>query len=106
MASRIIKGDLVKIMTGDNKGKTGKVLRIDPVKDLAYVDGIGVRERHYKANQYMQGGKRDIQIGVALSKLALVVDEKTGKTSRVGFKRNEKGKLARILKQHGNKEIK
>ena len=106
MASRIIKGDLVKICVGDNKGKTGKVLRIDPAKEIAYIDGIGMRERHYKANQYMQGGKREIQIGVALCKLALVVDEKTSKTSRIGFKQNEKGKLVRIAKQHGNKEIK
>jgi len=106
MASRIVKGDLVKIITGDNKGKMGKVLRINPDKGIAYIDGIGVRERHYKANQYMQGGKRDIQVGVDLSKLALVVDEKTGKTSRIGFKRAENGKLVRIAKQHGNKEIK
>lgn len=106
MASRIIKGDLVKITTGDDKGKTGKVLRVDPAKSIAYIDGIGVRERHYKANQYMQGGKRDIHVGVALNKLALVVDEKTGKTSRIGFKKDEKGKLVRIAKQHGNKEIK
>ncbi|MDR0980081.1 MAG: 50S ribosomal protein L24 [Candidatus Nomurabacteria bacterium] len=106
MASRIIKGDLVKITMGDNKGKTGKVLRVDPAKGVAYIDGIGNRERHYKANQYMQGGKREIQVGVALSKLAVVVDDKTGKTSRIGFKKNEKGKLVRIAKQHGNKEIK
>jgi large subunit ribosomal protein L24 len=106
MASRIIKGDMVKVTVGDNKGKTGKVLRVDPAKGVAYIDGIGVRERHYKANQYMQGGKRDIQIGVALGKLALVVDEKTGKTSRIGFKQAENGKLVRVAKQHGNKEIK
>ncbi|MCL2371426.1 50S ribosomal protein L24 [Candidatus Saccharibacteria bacterium] len=106
MASRIVKGDLVKIITGDNKGKTGKVLRVDPAKGIAYIDGIGLRERHYKANQYMQGGKREIQVGVDLSKLAVVVDEKTGKTSRIGFKRADGGKLVRIAKQHGNKEIK
>jgi large subunit ribosomal protein L24 len=106
MANRIVKGDFVKIMNGDNKGKMGKVLRIDPAKGIAYIDGIGMRARHYKANQYMQGGKRDIQIGVGLAKLALVVDEKTGKTSRIGFKRAENGKLVRIAKQHGNKEIK
>jgi len=106
MASRIIKGDLVKIISGDNKGKTGKVLRVDPVRGVAYIDGIGTRERHYKANQYMQGGKREIQVGVSLCKLAVVADEKTGKTSRIGFKKNEKGKLVRTLKQHGNKEIK
>ena len=106
MAKRIIKGDLVKIISGDQKGQTGKVLRVDPAKGIAYIDGIGVRERHYKANQYAQGGKREIQVGVVLDKLALVVDEKTNKTSRIGFKKNEKGKLVRIAKQHGNKEIK
>lgn len=106
MAQRIIKGDLVKIISGDDKGKTARVLKVMADKNQALLEGIGNRVRHVAKNQYNpQGGKRDIQVAINLSKLALVVDEKTNKTSRVGYK-TEDGKKVRVARQLNNSVVK
>jgi large subunit ribosomal protein L24 len=107
MNKRIKTGDTVKIISGAQKGFTGKVLSLNAKKGVALIDGFGKRERHMRKSQINPvGGKRDIQVPVALAKLALVVDEKSGKTSRVNYSRDEKGKLVRVARQANNKEIK
>ena len=91
--SNIRKDDLVKVIVGKNKGTTGKV--------------VGVSHRHVKPSQLNpRGGKKDIHIPVDISKVALVVDEKSGKTSRVGFVKNADGDKTRVARQLKNKEIK
>ncbi|MCL2094855.1 50S ribosomal protein L24 [Candidatus Saccharibacteria bacterium] len=103
---RIKVGDLVKIIAGDNKNVTGKVLKVQNKLGRVVVEGVGTRERHYKKSQFRpQGGKADIQVGVPMSSVALVVEEKSGKTSRVGHKMLGDKKV-RVARQHGNKEIK
>ncbi|MDR0887162.1 MAG: 50S ribosomal protein L24 [Candidatus Nomurabacteria bacterium] len=107
MNKRIKTNDLVKIISGSQKGFVGKVLKVDNKNNTALIDGVGNRERHMKKTAYNPaGGKKDIQVPVLLDKLALVVDEKTNKTSRVGLSRDEKGKLVRVARQVKNKEIK
>ncbi len=104
--ARIRKDDFVKVISGDNKGTTGKVLAVVPGKNVALVEGIGLGTRHVKPSQINpRGGKKDIHVGVGLHKLALVADEKATKTSRVGYKKTETGKV-RIARQLKNKEIK
>lgn len=106
MAQRIRKDDLVKVIAGRNKGTTGKVLSVLPAKNMALVEGVGLGHRHVKPSQINpRGGKKDIHVGVSLHKLALVVDEKTNKTSRVGYKVTD-GVKARVARQQKNKEIK
>ena len=106
MAQRIRKDDLVKVIEGKNKGTTGKVLSVLPAKNMALVEGVGLGHRHVKPSQINpRGGKKDIHVGVSLHKLALVVDEKTSKTSRVGYKVTD-GVKARVARQQKNKEIK
>ncbi len=106
MANRIKKGDSVKIISGADKGTTGKVLAVLPKKGVALIEGVGNKVRHIRPNQLNpQGGKRDIQVPVELSKVALVVDEKSSKTSRIGYKVTASGKV-RVAKQAKNKEIK
>lgn len=106
MANRIKKGDSVKIISGADKGTTGKVLAVLPKKGVALIGGVGNKVRHIRPNQLNpQGGKRDIQVPVELSKVALVVDEKSSKTSRIGYKVTASGKV-RVAKQAKNKEIK
>ena len=106
MAQRIRKDDLVKIIAGKNKGTTGKVLSVLPAKNMALVEGVGLGHRHVKPSQINpRGGKKDIHVGISLHKLALVVDEKTSKTSRVGYKVTD-GVKARVARQQKNKEIK
>ena len=106
MGTRIKTGDFVKVISGSHKGSTGKVLRIQPDQQLAFVEGIGNRTRHLRPTPYQKGGKKDIQTGIPLCKLALVIDQKTGETSRVGYTKSESGKTIRVARQANNREIK
>lgn len=104
---RIRKDDLVKIIAGAHKGTTGKVLAVDTKKNTVLVEGVGVGHRNVKPSQLNpRGGKKDIHVGMDVSKVALVVEEKTGKTSRVGMQKNADGTKVRVAKSLKNKEIK
>lgn len=105
--ARIHKDDLVKIIAGKDKGTTGKVLRVDTKAGTVLVEGVGVGHRHVKPNQFNpKGGKKGIHVPTDISKVALVIDEKSGKTSRVGLVKNADGGKTRIARQAKNKEIK
>jgi len=104
---RIRKDDLVKIIAGAKKGTTGKVLAVDTRKNTVLIEGVGIGHRHVKPSQLNpRGGKKDIHVPMDISKVALVVDEKTGKTSRVGLEKNADGGKTRVAKSLKNKEIK
>ena len=106
MAQRIRKDDMVKIISGKSKGTTGKVLRVLPRKAAALVEGVGLKTRKVKPSQLNpRGGKKDIHVATPLHKLALVVDEKATKTSRVGYK-VVSGVKSRVARQLKDKEIK
>jgi large subunit ribosomal protein L24 len=107
MAQRIKKDDVVKIISGSNKGTTGKVLAVLPNKAGALVEGVGTKHRHVKPSQANpRGGNKDIHVPTPLHKLALVVDEKAEKTSRVGYVKSAEGAKIRLARQAKNKEIK
>lgn len=104
---KILKGDTVKLISGANKGTTGKVLKVLIKKNAVLVEGVGVKHRDTKPTRHNpRGGKKDIHIPTPIHKVALVVNETSGKTSRVGIKRNAEGKPIRIARQSNNKEIK
>ena len=104
---RIIKGDTVKLISGANKGTTGKVLQVLAKKSAVVVEGIGVKHRNVKPSQLNpRGGHKDIHVPVSLHKVALVIDEKSGKTSRVGLIKNAEGTTTRVARQNKDKEIK
>jgi large subunit ribosomal protein L24 len=103
--ARIIKGDTVKLISGAQKGTTGKVVGVTPKGVL--IEGIGQKHRHFKPSALNpRGGHRDIHVAVPLHKVALVVDEKTGTTSRVGYVKNADGAKVRLARQSNSKEIK
>ena len=107
MARRIQKDDLVKIISGSKKGTTGKVLAVLGKKNAALIEGFGTKHRHVKPSQLNpRGGSKDIHTPTPLHKLALVVDEKTSKTSRVGYTKATDGTKVRVARQLKNKEIK
>src|SRR6187551_3213277 len=96
--SRIIKGDIVKLISGANKGTTGKVLSV--TAKGVQIEGVGVAHRHIKPSQLNpRGGHKDIHVAVPLHKVALVIDEKSGKTSRVGFVKSVDGTTSRVARQ-------
>ena len=105
--ARIHKDDLVKITSGKNKGTTGKVLKVNTKESTVLIEGVGLSHRHVKPSQLNPtGGKKDIHVALPISKVALVVDEKTGATSRVGLVKNADGTKVRVARQLKNKEIK
>jgi len=105
--SRIIKNDIVKLLSGEHKGKTGKVVAVLPKKNAVLIEGVGVASRKVKPSQLNpRGGLKDIHVPTPLHKVALVVDEKSAKTSRIGYKKTDDGKTVRVARQLNNKEIK
>jgi large subunit ribosomal protein L24 len=105
--ARIVKGDLVKIIAGSKKGTTGKVLKVNTAAGSVLIEGVGLKHRHVKPTQLNpRGGKKDIHVPMDISKVALVVDEKTNRTSRVGLIKKVDGGKARVAKSLKNKEIK
>lgn len=103
--NRIKKGDSVKVIAGRYKGKIATVQGFKG-NDGVLLQGIGDRKRHAAANRFMPAGKRDIQVPVHISNVALVGDVKTNKTSRVGFSIKPSGEKVRTLRQLNNKEVK
>ena len=70
MAQNLKTGDKVVIIAGDNKGKSGKIVKMDVKGHKAMVEGIEVRERHLKKTQFNPaGGKKTIHVGIDLSNL-------------------------------------
>ena len=103
---RIKKGDTVKIISGANKGTTAKVVSVLTAKQAVLLEGIGQIHRHVKPSTLNpRGGHKDVHVPVPLSKVALVIDEKSGKTTRVGYTKDA-GKTTRVARQDSNKEIK
>ena len=101
----IKKGDTVYVNSGEDKGKTGKVLRVLVEKQRAVVEGVNIVSKSQKPNaKNPQGGIVKMEAPVHISNLN-VVDPKTGKPTRIGRSRNEAGKLVRYAKKSGE-EIK
>ncbi|MDD6151612.1 MAG: 50S ribosomal protein L24 [Bacteroidales bacterium] len=100
----IKKGDTVYVNAGNDKGKTGKVLSVDPAKDRAVVEGVNMVSKHTKPNSKQpQGGIIKKEAGIHISNLNLI-DPQSGKPTRVGY-RIEGDKKVRIAKKSGE-EIK
>ncbi len=101
MAARIRKGDKVVVITGSDKGKQGEVLQVMPKEDRALVQGIRMAKRHTKATGMGQpGGIVEREAPVHLSNLMLV-DPKTDKPTKVGFRVLEGGRKVRVARATG-----
>ena len=100
MSMKIKKGDLVSILCGKDKGKTGKVLKVIPRVNKVQVEGINMVKKHNKPSQNNKGGIENIEMPIHKSNVSLL-DPKTNKPSRVGFKFLKDGKKIRFLKKSG-----
>jgi large subunit ribosomal protein L24 len=97
----IRKGDTVKVLAGDDKGKQGKVLEVNPEKRRALVEGINIMTKHTKPSAGKpEGGINKVESFIHISNLMLV-DPASGHATRVGRKLNDKGKLQRYSKKTG-----
>jgi large subunit ribosomal protein L24 len=97
----IKSGDTVKVIAGNSRGKSGKVLVVDPGKYRAIVEGLNMITKHVKPSAANpQGGIEKTESSIHLSNLMLV-DPATGEATRVGRKKDENGKLQRYSKKTG-----
>jgi large subunit ribosomal protein L24 len=95
------KGDLVKVLSGKDRNKRGKVLSCNPEKGQVIVDGINITKRHTKPSQKMpQGGIVERPGAMAASKLMLVCPNCDAPT-RIAHERDAEGKPIRVCKKCG-----
>lgn len=101
MAGRIRKNDVVYVRSGNDKGRTGKVLRIMAERDLVVVEGVNVVWKHLKPTQQApKGGRIRKEAPIHISKVQ-PVDPKTGKGTRVRYT-TEGGEKHRIAVKSGS----
>lgn len=95
---RIIKNDTVKVISGNNKGKVGKVLKVFPKSKRLIVERVQLVKRHRKPrSQTDQGGILEKEASIHMSNVLLVCP-KCGKPSRTGVSRLTDGKKVRVCK--------
>ena len=98
---KIKKGDTVKVISGKDKGKTGKVLQVMPKIGKVIVENINIHTRFQKSKQAGQPGQKvTFAAGLQASKVMLI-DNNSGTTTRVGYKFLESGNKQRIGKASG-----
>ena len=102
MAARIRKGDKVVVITGSDKGKRGEVLSVFPKAERAVVQGVNVAKKHVKPQGMGKpGGIIEQEATIHLSNLALI-DPKTDKPTRVGFRVLDGGRKVRVARATGD----
>ena len=100
MAAKIKKGDNVVVLTGKDKGRTGKVMQVLPTENRVVVQGVNMVQRHTRPTQAdPQGGIKHKEASLHLSNVAVV--DANGKATRVGFK-VEGDKKVRFAKSTGD----
>lgn len=98
----IKKGDTVKVLSGNDKGKTGEVLEVIPKSEKIIVKGVNVRKKHVKPRkQGEEGGIISLECAIHSSKVNLVCP-KCGKVTRVGYVMDKDNKV-RVCKKCGEK---
>ncbi len=102
MAARIRKGDTVEVIAGADKGRRGEVLAVRPKEERAVVQGVAIAKKHIKQQRMgQQSGVVEQEAAVHLSNLMLV-NPKTGKPTRVGFRVLEDGRKVRVARPGGD----
>jgi large subunit ribosomal protein L24 len=96
---KIKKGDTVQVTTGNDAGKTGRVIKVYLDKDRVVVEGVNIVKKHARPTQdNPQGGIIEKESSIHISNIMLVVG---GKPTRVGFKLLENGKKVKFAKSTG-----
>jgi large subunit ribosomal protein L24 len=101
---KIRRDDTVKVISGKDRGKTGKVLRVEPARQRVVVEGVNVQKRHQRptglTGQAQQAGVIEVEGSVHVSNVQLL-DPKSGDPTRIGLKRGEDGRRVRVAKKSG-----
>ena len=107
-AAKIRRDDEVVVISGKDRGKTGRVLRVDPRKDRVYVEGLNIVKRHQRPQQ-VRGAQRAETVGGVVEKEGpihisnvMLIDPKDKKPTRVGIAR-EDGQRMRVTRRSQSK---
>ncbi|HEY1273834.1 MAG TPA: 50S ribosomal protein L24 [Thermoleophilaceae bacterium] len=103
---RIRRDDMVRVITGKDRGRTGRVLRVDPKNERVYVEGVNVQKRHMKPRT-LRDTQRAQELGGIVEKEGpvhvsnvMLLDPQSGEPTRIGISR-EGGTRKRIAKRSG-----
>jgi large subunit ribosomal protein L24 len=101
MSRHVKKGDMVMVIAGDDKGKVGQVLRVDPAAAKVLVQGINRVYKHLRpSRKHPRGGRIQKEMPVSISNV-LPVDPKTNRPTRVAFRIGSDGSKDRIARKSG-----
>ena len=107
MPARIRKEDVVKVISGKDKGKTGRVLRVEPRKNRVFVEGLNIQKRHTRPRT-IRDAQKGGQVGGVVEKEGPIhisnvmpLDPKSGEPTRIGTTREEDGRRVRVGKRSG-----
>lgn len=97
---KIKKGDKVVVLTGRDKGATGEVTKVMPSDNRVLVSGVNMVTKHKKPTQFAAGGVEKIEAPIHASNVALI-DPKSEKATRVGYKIDKDGNKTRVARASG-----
>ena len=104
---KIRKDDIVKVISGKDRGKTGRVLRTEPTKSRVYVEGMAIQKRHTRPTTVRDtqraqeiGGVIEVEGPIHVSNVQLM-DPKSNHPTRVSITRDEGGRRVRVAKKSG-----
>jgi large subunit ribosomal protein L24 len=107
MPARIRKDDLVKVISGKDKGKTGRVLRVEPKRNRVFVEGMNIQKRHTRPRT-LRDAQKGGQVGGVVEKEGplhlsnvMPLDPKSGEPTRVGSTLEEDGRRVRVGRRSG-----
>lgn len=97
---KIKKGDTVVVLTGKDKGSKGEILKVFPEDNKVLVQGINMAKKHQAASAAGAGGIVSVERPIHASNVSLI-DAKSGKPTRVGYKIEKDGTKTRIARRSG-----
>jgi large subunit ribosomal protein L24 len=97
---KIKKDDEVVVISGRDKGKTGKVLRVFPAEGRLVVQGVHIARRHTRPRMGDPGGIVEKELTIHISNVAHI-DPQSGKPTRVGYRALDDGRKVRFARRSG-----
>ncbi len=98
MATKLKKGDKVKVIAGKDKGKEGTIISFIPKKNRVIVEGVNIIKRHQKPTQMSKGGIIEKEASIHISNVQLVCPH-CNEATRIGYKFLESGEKVRYCKK-------
>jgi large subunit ribosomal protein L24 len=109
MGLKIRRDDTVRVISGKDRGKTGRVLRVDPAKEKVYVEGVNVQKRHM-APRTLRDTQRSQELGGIIEREGpvhisnvMLVDPASGEPTRVRIERGDDGERVRVAVKSGKR---